>query len=196
MSEVKSVESEEEPMLIARYTANASGVVPTFNEGYQYIVNETESNGIYTVELSSDDDFTSCSFYGQANLLTVEYLRVTNNVTTMDSMFYNCNNLTQLDVSNWDTSKVTTMYSMFGVCNKLTSLDVSNFDTSNITNMNSMFYGCSKLTSLDVSNWDTSKVTTMNYMFYGCKSLTSLDVSNFNNINVTDMQNMFQCCDN
>ena len=46
---------------IARYTTNASGVVPTFNEDYQYIVNETESNGIYTVELYSDTDFNrSC----------------------------------------------------------------------------------------------------------------------------------------
>lgn len=46
-------------MLIAKYTTNASGVVPTFNSGYQYTVNETESNGIYTVEISSDTDFTS-----------------------------------------------------------------------------------------------------------------------------------------
>lgn len=46
-------------MLIAKYTTNASGVVPTFNSSYQYTVNETESNGIYTVEISSDTDFTS-----------------------------------------------------------------------------------------------------------------------------------------
>ena len=46
-------------MLIAKYTTNASGVVPTFNSGYQYTANETESNGIYTVEISSDTDFTS-----------------------------------------------------------------------------------------------------------------------------------------
>ena len=50
-------------MLIARYTANVEGVVPVFNEGYQYTVNETSSNGIYTVELYSDTDFTSCMFF-------------------------------------------------------------------------------------------------------------------------------------
>ena len=27
-------------MLVAKYTANASGVVPTFNEGYQYTIND------------------------------------------------------------------------------------------------------------------------------------------------------------
>ena len=48
-----------EKELIARYTANKSGVVPTFNDGYQYTKNETVSNDIYTVEISSDTDFTS-----------------------------------------------------------------------------------------------------------------------------------------
>ena len=41
-------------MLVAKYTTNASGVLPTFNSGYQYTVNETESNGIYTVEINLD----------------------------------------------------------------------------------------------------------------------------------------------
>ena len=64
-------------MLIAKYTCNTSGIVPTFNDGYVYEVNETESNGIYTVEITSENDFTSCSFNGKSQLLTVEYLKVT-----------------------------------------------------------------------------------------------------------------------
>ena len=41
--------------------------------------------------------------------------------------------------------------SMFYNCIELTSLDLSNFDTSNVTNMNSMFYMCSALETLDYS---------------------------------------------
>jgi surface protein len=37
-------------------------------------------------------------------------------------MFYNCNNLTQLDVSNFNTSKVTTMENMFNYCNNLLNI--------------------------------------------------------------------------
>ena len=207
-------------MLIARYTANASGVVPTFNEGYQYTVNETVSDGIYTVELYSDTDFTSCSFRDKSNLLTVEYLKVTSQVTTMKNMFRDCSKLTQLDLSNWDTSKVTSMSYMFATCSSLTQLDISNFNTSNVISMScmfatcssltqldvsnwntknvmelgSMFANCSSLTQLDASNWDTSKVTGMSCMFATCSSLTQLDVSNWDTSSVTDMINMFNSC--
>ena len=126
-------------MLIAKYTCNTSGVIPTFNSGYVYEVNETESNGIYTVEITSDTDFSSCSFSSKSQLSTVEYLKVTNNVISMSAMFSDCNNLTSLDVSNWNTSKVTHMGWMFNTCIGLTSLDLSNFDTSKVNNMINMF---------------------------------------------------------
>ena len=138
-------------MLVAKYTTNASGVVPTFNEGYQYTVKEVESNGVYTVEISSDSDFSSCSFKDKSELLTVEYLKVTSNVTDMSNMFYGCRQLTQIDVSDWDTSKVTNMHAMFVACSQLTQLNVSNWDTSSVQYMHYMFQNCSQLTQLDVS---------------------------------------------
>ena len=109
-------------------------------------------------------------------------------------MFFSCNSLTSLDVSNWDTSNVTGMSNMFLSCFSLTSLDVSNWDTSNVRGMYGMFAYCNSLTSLDVSNWDTSNVTGMSNMFLSCNSLTSLDVSNWDTSNVTSMDNMFSSC--
>ena len=156
---------EETNPLIAKYTANVSGVVPTFNSGYQYTVNETESNGIYTVEITSNTDFTSCSFENKSKLLTVEYLKVTDKVTDMSYMFSSCYRLTQLDTSNWDTSQVTNMDSIFASCSDLTQLDVSNWDTSNVTNMRYTFYYCESLTQLDVSKWNTNKITDMRNLF-------------------------------
>lgn len=35
---------------------------------------------------------------------------------------------------------------MFYGCDSITSLDVSNFNTTNVTDMNNMFYECNKLT--------------------------------------------------
>ena len=173
--------------LIAKYTANTSGVLPVFNSGYQYTVNETESNGVYTVELFSDDDFKSCTFSEKTELLTVDYLKVTDKVTDMSYMFYNCSNLTQLDTSNWDTSQVTNMYCMFRSCSLLTEADLSNFKTDLVGNMSYMFSDCKSLTQLDVSNFVTSNVTDMLSMFYNCNNLTSLDVSNFDTSKVTNM---------
>ena len=45
-------------------------------------------------------------------------------------------------------SKVTNMSETFRDCNNLTSLDLSNFDTSNVTNMSQMFYGCTSLKTI------------------------------------------------
>ena len=34
---------------------------------------------------------------------------------------------------------------MFFGCNSLTNIDLSNFNTQNVTNMSDMFYGCNSL---------------------------------------------------
>ena len=99
-------------------------------------------------------------------------------VTDMSSMFSYCENLTTLDVSNFNTINVTDMGSMFYNCINLTTLDVSNFNTSNVTNMANMFRLCRTLTTLDLSNFNTSNVNFMNYMFQGCDSLTTVKVIN------------------
>ena len=54
---------------------------------------------------------------------------------------------------------------MFANCNSLTSLDVSKWDTSNVTYMSGMFDDCTSLTTLDISNWNTSKVKYFGSMF-------------------------------
>ena len=161
-------------MLIAKYTCNASGVVPTFNSGYVYEVNETENNGVYTVEITSEDDFSSCSFNGKSQLLTVEYLKVTSKVTTMNGMFGDCSNLTTLDVSNWNTSNVTTMANMFRDCYKLTNLDLSKWNTSKTIDMYAMFDNCRVLTNLDLSNFNTDNVTNIAYMIGSTPFLTDI----------------------
>ena len=115
----------------------------------------------------------------------------TSRVTDMHYMFWNMHSLTSLNISNFDTSKVTNMSSMFYNMN-LTSLDLSSFDTSNVTDMGSMFLNMPSLTSLNISNFNTSKVTNMGYMFEHMSSLTTLNLSNFDTSRVTYMFSMFE----
>ena len=126
----------------------------------------------------------------------LEYLN-TEKVTDMQKMFYNCKNLSSLDLSNFNTEKVTNMSGMFYYCNKLSSLDLSNFNTEKVTNMSGMFYYCNKLSSLDLSNFNTEKVTNMSGMFFGCSALTTIYASdNFKTDKVTVGSNMFGGCTN
>jgi len=110
-------------------------------------------------------------------------------------IFYNCNSLTNLNLSNFNATNVIDMSSMFNFCKSLTNLDLSNFNTTtNVTHMSFMFSNCESLTNLDLSNFNTTNVIDMSYMFSGCESLTNLDLSYFNTTNVTDMSNMFSYC--
>ena len=140
-------------------------------------------------------------------------------VTDMNNLFYNCENITSLDLQYLDTGRVTDMSGMFGGMKKLTSLDISHFNTQNVTNMasmfssckqlqtitfgtgfntsnvetiNSMFSGCESLSSLNLSSWNTSKMKYMAGVFYGTKALTSLNLNGWNTSNVETMAGMFE----
>lgn len=109
------------------------------------------------------------------NTLDVSWLD-TSNITSMNGMFQDCENLQSLDISHFDTSKVTDMGGMFWDCQNLTSLDLSNFDVSELNVTNYMFTNCYDLTSLDLSNF-TCNIPNMTYMFGNCTSLMYLDIS-------------------
>ena len=118
----------------------------------------------------------------------------TKNVTDMNHMFYGCENLSTLDLSNFNTKNVTDMRCMFFECENLATLDLSSFDTKNVTNMEYMFYWCKSLTTVDLSSFDTRNITDMRYMFYKCESLSTLDLSSFDTKSVIDMYDMFDSC--
>ena len=118
----------------------------------------------------------------------------TSETTTMERMFYACNSLQEINLNGINTSKVINMSRMFYRCQKLTGLDLSNFDTGNVTAMNSMFYSCGNLTSLDLSSFNTSNIINMSAMFSRCYDLVTLDLSNFDTSNVTNMNSMFTYC--
>ena len=58
----------------------------------------------------------------------------------MNLMFWNCNNLTSLDLSSFNTENVKSMKSTFSRSNSLTSLNLSNFNTEKVHNMNDNFF--------------------------------------------------------
>lgn len=109
----------------------------------------------------------------------------------MKDMFFKCESLTSLDLSNFNTKNVTNMNKMFDMCFNITSIKLSKFNTSNVTDMGSMFGECNSLSSIDVTNFNTSNVEEMSGMFSECKSLTTLDLSSFNTEKVTRMRSMF-----
>ena len=133
-----------------------------------------------------------------SGIYSAEYIDLTgidtSKVTTMASMFFNCESLETVTFGNVNTSKVTDMKGMFSRCYSLESADFENLDTANVTDMSSMFFKCGCLEKLDLNAFDTSKVTRMVSMFYECSNLEELIITNWITANVTDMTYMFARC--
>ena len=117
-----------------------------------------------------------------------------NNLEDCSYMFQNCQGISEIDLSNFNSSLVTNMKCIFYGCINLHKADLSNLNTSNVKNLQGIFYKCSSLTSVDLSNFDTSKVYNIGHMFYDCWSLEKINFSNWNTKNVQEMSSIFYNC--
>ena len=127
---------------------------------------------------------------------TIYYYTETVNLymnSVLDNMYRGLRRLSQLDITEINTSKVTRALYMFVYCS-LTSIDLSNFNTSNMIHMGAMFESSSFI-NLDLSNFNTANVENMSYMFSRSSNLKNINFgNNFKTENVTTMWGMFNYC--
>ena len=165
----KKYEGESLPSNSA-WVKDSTLVFAMFKDDYQNIKHIVINESFKTFTPTTLSRF----FGGLVKLETItglEYLN-TANVTDMSLLFDNCQKLTSLDVTHFNTAKVTNMYRMFNACG-LTSLDLSNFNTEKVTNMELMFSACSNLKIIYASDkFITAAVTESKNMFSSCNSLS------------------------
>lgn len=156
------------------------------------IVNKSDAKNVDLTMISPRNE-TSLDdlFHGNTNLTNINVSNWdTSKITSLKGAFSSMQNLESVDFAEWDVSKVTTFYALFDDSRKVNTIDVSKWDTSSATNMEWMFCRINA-TKLDVSNFNTSNVTNMHAMFIGNSSLIQLDVSNFDTSNVLNINTMF-----
>jgi surface protein len=166
------------------YALNTSKVAPDWYK---------DGNYAYVTKVIFDPSFADArptsTFYWfgfMSDLQTIEgmsYLN-TSKVAYMGIMFYDCSQLTSLDLSSFNTSKVANMFSMFYGCSNLTSLNLSSFNTSKVADMCNMFYGCTNLRTIYVGDgWSTASAVREDAsydMFSGCTSLVGGQGTTYN----------------
>ena len=171
-------------------------------------------------------DLTNAKFSGnlsymfgssQAKEIKLDWVD-TSNATNMSYMFDGCENLTELNLSSFDTSNVIDMVWIFNLSsvkdvnmsgrdfamaqsnNKYRAFQsASSLEKINLTNaefswsMGSFFQNLTNLGGIEwIEDRNTSNVKDMNHMFFRCSSLTwLLDLSNWNTNKVTNMDYMF-----
>lgn len=107
----------------------------------------------------------------------------------------NCESMFNKYLNGVDSTYDSKYYYNTSLLEKVTEIDLSNLDTSLVKNMNSMFYG-SSLNALDLSGFDTSKVTDMREMFTSSDNLETVDLSSFVIDQKPRMDEMFCDCTN
>ena len=136
---------------------------------------------VFHESMANCHTITSTAYWlaGMTNLTTIEGLEYLNteNVTSMQNMFYGCTSLTRLDLSTFRTPEVRYLSYMFEGCTSLTTVDISNFDTTNLYEAVNMFKNCSNLHTIynncpKFGGGPNSHSSNYNYpMFEGCVNL-------------------------
>ena len=65
---------------------------------------------------------------------------------------------------------------LFYKCRDITNINLSKFNSEYVTDMSHMFYSCKSLKNIKLSKLKTKNVTNMRYMFDGCSSLRKKNV--------------------
>ena len=156
-----------------------------------------EKEGLYKILLKFNINMKDCRFmfYDCNNIINIDLSSFNTKMTTnMASMFDGCLNLENINLSSFNTENVTNMLGMFGQCGNLINIDLSSFNTEKVTNMAGMFGQCSKLKNIDVSTFNTQNVTNMAYMFMKCSNLTSINLSSFNTQKTHILSHILEGC--
>lgn len=124
--------------------------------------------------------------------------------------FYGLENVTTIKGLSWlDTSHVINMAAMFEDCLAVSELDLSNFDTSSVGSASTtpaseyvgfyrMFASCKALLELNLSSFDTAAIdanspeSSLQELFSGCTSLQTLNLSSFSIADGVSIAHMFE----
>ena len=161
---------------------NTFGTI-SYNDLFNYLFKNCTH--IKTVDLNNVNKWTNDfykirgMFYGCTNLVSVDLNQIApymypNYANSMQSTFYKCKSLKEVNFGNYDTSKVISFNSAFFECSSLETLDMSGLNTSNVTNTTQMFSRCTSLKYLDISGWDLSNCTEYTEMFNKCNALKTI----------------------
>ena len=146
------------------YRSQIVRIVLSGNITTSYTLFSSTTTGVYT------EIFANCT-----NLTSISGIGSLKGATDCQSMFNNCGQIEEINISSLDTSAVTNMEYMFSNCTSLKNLVLSGINTSNVKNFYGFISNCTSLSSIDLSNLNTTKGRNkLNFFFYRTSLLSSV----------------------
>ena len=98
--------------------------------------------------------------------------------TNADNFMRDCVNLSEIiGYENWNIGNIESMKSLFRNCTQLTQLDLSNFAMNNVVDISYIFNSCTGLKNLTLSNWNLEQCTNIENAFENCNNLSIVMVN-------------------
>ena len=164
------------------------------DEEYYFININKSDKSYYHIYFDNKKEETNQNFVKQGHTVKTIKIIIDEKIKSFKDLFSFCNGLKEISITKCNRNDITPMNMLFYEWEELIKVDLSKLKTDNVENMSYMFKGCSKLNYINISNFNTSKVTNMKLMFSECIALRNLIMTNFNTKNVTDMSEMFYNC--
>lgn len=162
------------------FTIKADATIYNSNNKLQLYIVEINGLDLSDISKTSLDGF----FSDLKNLKKISF-KSKNNITSMNTMFYYCQKLEEVDFSNVDTSKVVDMSNMFYSCNKLKT--ITELDTNKLVNMSGAFYNCTTLSNDSLNNILLMCANATSYT--GTKTLQNIGLSSEQATTCTGLSN-------
>ena len=185
------------------------------NIGFNWLdlPNKDKKQQIHRINLkSSGTDKVNADFSFSYRGISYPSLFITDNVTNMEQMFFNCKKFNR-DIKHFNYNNVSNFKQMFQGCEKLTEfraynrdgtiisdlisrLNFHGTDRTPVTNLENMFNGCKylKFDNPNIKNWDISHTNSLRGLFQDTEF--NEDISLWDVRHITDFTDIFKDCDN
>ena len=111
---------------------------------------------------------------------------------SLDFLFYDCNDLINIDLSHLNTTNMSRISYTFYNCKNVEQINFTSLDTSNTEYMEFLFAGCENLVDIiGFENLNTSLIKYTTGMFFDCKNLQIANLSSFDLDSVEEQHGMF-----
>ena len=132
-------------------------------------------------------------FIGCNDLIQCDLSRVTENViTTLNETFFNCERIKYIIMPSTHQNLADAQGAFYN-CRQLTVIDLSNISFYGLPSFSRMFYNCSNLATITgIENWNVESVSDFSNMFYNCIALRNVDLSNWNTAMMWSTESMFE----
>ena len=111
--------------------------------------------------------------FNEVGFHTVKY-NIKKLLTKCSYMFSGCHYITEIDFSNFNSSKVTAMTLMFNKCYGLLNLNMSNMNLSNVKSMAYLLCDCNNLTTLNMGDVKLPEESVIKDALEGLKKMDKL----------------------